>query len=104
AVITGAITDDMNVAFDPVSVPFVSGGYNTTSDGKYTNLVTGVKYEASFNGGNYKISDITLGGSQKALIRGNVSIWAPNGVTINGNADIEIATGASLTIYSGGPV
>jgi len=38
------------------------------------------------------------------LIAGDVSIWVPNGFSMSGNGEIDIAPGASLKLYSGGPV
>jgi len=101
--ITGAITDDMNVAFDPVAVPFASGGYMTTADVFNTNI-NGTVYSSAFYGGIYRISPVSLwslSSLTKVLIAGDVSIWLPKGFAMSGAAQIEIAPGASLKIYTG---
>src|SRR4051812_9656505 len=55
--ISGTITDDMNVAFDPVQVPFAGGGYQTAANRFNTNI-NGTVYSQVFDGGAYRISPV----------------------------------------------
>jgi len=91
---TGYAADDMNVAFPPASVPFAGGGYATAPEIS-TNGVS------VYNGGNYRISSISLASKQKLIINGDVSIWVPNGFSMTGQAEIDIAPTGKLTIYTG---
>jgi len=92
----GFSTDDMNVAFPVASVPWAGGGYLTSPDTNSSGSMT-------FYGGNYKLSSISLSSRQTVTILGDVSIWVPNGFTMNGQSEIDIAPGAKLTIYTGAP-
>ena len=101
--VSGTITDDMNVAFNDVTVPFQGGGYYTAANRFNTNE-NGTTYSQVFDGGNYRISPVTqwsLSGLTKVLIRGEVSIWLPKGFAMSGNAQIEIAPTGRLAIYTG---
>lgn len=98
-IVTGKITDDMNVAFPDVTVPFAGGGYQTSDNGSRT--VSGVSYTKVFDGGIYKINSLSLSGQQKVLINGDVSIWLPAGFSMSAQGQFTIAANAKLTIYAG---
>jgi len=99
--VSGKITDDMNVAFNDVVVPFASGGYLTAPSRANTNI-NGTLYAAVFDGpANYKVDSI--GGNNKVLFTGTVSIWLPNGFSPSGNGRIDLADGAKVAIYTGAP-
>jgi hypothetical protein len=98
--VTGGITDDMELNFPEVVVPFASGGYYTAPSG--VNIVlNGTVYTQVYNQGLYKITTLSLAASSKILINGDVSIWCPGGLAMAGQSRIDIGTGARLTLYLG---
>jgi len=97
--VTGKITDDMNVAFKEVTVPFASGGY-LTAPTRVNVTINGITYGAVFDGpANFKIT--SLPGNAKILFTGTVSIWLPNEYRQTGNGEIDLADGAKVAIYAG---
>jgi hypothetical protein len=89
----GAFTDDMNVEFDPVEVPFTSGylipGGETIGD---------VKYDYVLGNGNFQLSD--FGG--KVLIQGHAVLYVTSSINFDGDDFLEIAPGGSLQVYMSG--
>jgi len=102
-VVTGKVTDDMNVAFPAVVVPFASGPYfNSPGFSGSTNL-NGVTYAQIYDTGNYKIDGWDLSNpNRNILIRGEVAVWLRNGFSMQ-NSSVILAPGAKLTLYMGGP-
>jgi hypothetical protein len=49
--------------------------------------------------GTYRVSSITLSGSGKGTINGNVTLYVTGSVTLSGTSQIVILPGGSLTIY-----
>jgi hypothetical protein len=91
---TGYVSDDMNVEFPPVDVPYTAGYLTPTGA-----TVNGVNYNYVMggNGTKYKLS----GFSGKVLVTGNVSLYVTSSFSFTGQDYIEIAPGASLKVYVG---
>lgn len=93
----GWSSDDMNVSFPDVEVPF-SGGAWTPASGS----VGGTNYTYVLNGGNYQMSSLSIGSKNKMLITGRAVLYVTGNVSVGGQAEIVIAPGASLDLYVGG--
>jgi len=89
-------TDDMNVDIPDVDVPFTSGDSTAVSE-----TIDGVRYDYAFHSGNYKLSNFLLFNSQKAIITGDAVLYVTDKMSVSGSAQIIIAPGAKLKIYSG---
>jgi len=87
----GFSTDDMNVDFPDVKAPFAGGAFGIGGGPDYT-----------LNGGNYQAASLSVSGSHKVMITGNVVLYVTGNVSLSGQASIEIASGASLKLYVGG--
>jgi hypothetical protein len=93
----GYFTDDMNVDFPDVKVPF-SGGF-TPSNGQ----VGGTNYDYVLSGGNYRnSSSFSMDSTKKMIVTGNSSWYVGGNFSLSGNATIIIAPGASLKLYVNG--
>ena len=88
--VTGTISDDMNVQFDPVLPPF-NGGYFTPSGG----TVNGVNYNYVLDSGNYQLSSL----SGKVLVRGNAVLWVTQSLSMSGQSSITIQSNKVLKLY-----
>lgn len=96
----GAATDDMNVDFGDVKLPPMYPVWTAISAG----TVNGTSYSHVPEGGNYRLSDLTMSGDhQTMIVTGRTTIHVLGQVSITGNARIIIAPGGSLTMYVGGP-
>jgi hypothetical protein len=92
----GWVTDDMNVSFPDVVVPFTSG--STPSSGR----VGGTNYNYVFGDGNYVMSSLSLNGPQDMCVNGHAVLYVTGDVKIAGNGLIYISTNATLNLYVGG--
>src|SRR5262249_665128 len=92
----GWVKDDMNVAFPDIKAPFASGF--TPPSG----TVDGTTYTYLLGTGDYALSHLTMQGGQQMYVNGNARLYVTSGIQIGGNAQIIIATNASLFIYMGG--
>jgi len=104
-VVTGPITDDMNIDFPEAELPFDAGtaGVKFTADGTKT-TINGTNYTQIYSGGNYKISPASqfqLSGKETVLIQGTVTIWFPQDFSISGGGGFVLERGAHLIIYAG---
>lgn len=90
----GYTSDDMNVAFPDVLPPF-SGGASTPTSG----TVSGTSYNYVLGSGNYEMSSLSMSGNQKMIITNNAVLFVRGNISISGNAQILIASGASLKLY-----
>ena len=90
----GWTTDDMNVDFPDVQAPFSSGWSVTYTGGNYV--------AGDYGSGNYMMNSLSMSGTQKLLVTNNVVLYVKGSVSITGGAYIEIAAGASLSLYVGG--
>ncbi len=94
----GWSSDDMNVSFPDVAVPFTSG---FSPQAGVSILGTNYTYYAS--SGNYVMPNLSLSAQNRMLIQGHVSLYVTNNVSVSGQASIIIAPGGSLKLYVGGP-
>lgn len=93
----GYLTDDMNVSFPDVTVPFV-GGYFTPSSG----TVGGTNYTYVLSTGNYQMSSLSMSGKKNMIVTGDAVLFVTGNVSMSGKAYIAIDSGASLNMYVGG--
>lgn len=91
----GWSTDDMNIYFPPVEPPFSGGAFTPTSG-----TVTGYTYKYLLTGGNYEISSLTIGGSERIGISNTTVLYVTGDVDIKGG--IDILPGGSLSLYVAG--
>jgi hypothetical protein len=89
----GYVTDDMNVDFKDVKVPFESG-YSTPGG----DTINGVNYNYVLGSGQHQVSN--FGG--KVLVTGDAVLHVTHDLSFTGNDYLEIAPGASLQIYMSG--
>lgn len=94
---SGYSSDDMNVAFPDVKVPF-SGGSSGVSGGN----VGGTSYKYVVGSGNFEMTDLSMSGNQEMIITGNAVLYVHGDISLSGNARIIIQNGASLKLYAGG--
>jgi len=96
----GFSSDDMNVQFPDVQVPFV-GGYSTPASGKYPPLV-GPSYAYVVGTGNQQLSSLTLNSSEEMIIPGpgTTILYITGNVSVKGT--ITVAAGANLQLFVGG--
>ncbi len=94
---SGWSSDDMNVAFPEVKVPFTGGASSPTSG-----VVNGVNYKYVLNGGNFDMLSLTMNGSQELIVTQPSILYVRGDISLSGNARIIIAAGATLRLYCGG--
>jgi hypothetical protein len=92
----GWSSDDMNVSFPDVEAPF-SGGYSVPGPG----IVNGTNYDYVLTSGNYELGSLGMSGSDTLLVTGNAVLYVTGDVSLAGQAQIQIATNASLSMYVG---
>jgi hypothetical protein len=93
----GRSSDDMNVSFPDVVAPFSGGAYTPTSG-----TVGGTSYSYVLGNGNYQMSSLSMSGHNKLYVSGNAVLYVTSTLALSGNAQIIIATNASLKLYFGG--
>jgi len=94
----GSVKDDMNVNFPDSPTP-PSGGTSMSSGG----TVNGVTYDHVLGNGVYQEPSLSMSGNANILVTGtNVVLYVTGNVSLSGNAYIQLATGAKLTMYVGG--
>jgi hypothetical protein len=93
----GWSSDDMNVAFPDVQVPF-DGGYSIPAGGS----VGGTNYTYVLSSGNYELTSLSMSGNNQAImVTGNAVLYVTGSVSMTGKSAIIIATNASLALYVG---
>ncbi len=96
---SGYVNDDMNMDFPPVELPT---GLMLMSPAPM--MYNNTQYTYGLGSGAYQMSSLTLGGSsEKMVVTGNAILIVNQMVSISGSAFIQIAPGASLTMYVRGP-
>jgi hypothetical protein len=60
-----------------------------------------MNYKYILTAGNYQLSDLSLSGKDQVLVTGNAVLYVTGNVSIQGQAQINIATNASLALYVG---
>jgi hypothetical protein len=86
----GHMTDDMNVEFVEVTMPFSSPDRTT-----YTANVDGVTYHHVLDSGNYELQH--FGGN--VLVTGHAVLHVTDSLSFSGNDSLILAPGASLKVY-----
>jgi hypothetical protein len=79
--------------------PTTSYTYNTTTTNTTTTTTT---YDFVTDGGNYQMNSFSMSGTSKFLVKGNTTLYLPNGLSQAGQAQIIILPGGSLKLYVGG--
>lgn len=95
-IMPGWSSDDMNVDFVDITLPFNNGNYPTSG------TVDGVNYEYVMGDGNFELSGFSLSGQKKIAITGNATLLVTDDISMAGQAALEIKPGASLTLYMTG--
>lgn len=96
----GWSTDDMNMSFPDVQPPFAIALPATMG------VVGGTNYAYVLGNSNYRNDSVSIsgsGGSGTVLVTGNAVWWVSGDFKMSGNAEIDIAPGASLTLFVGRP-
>lgn len=93
----GYVTDDMNVAFPDVAVPF-TGGAAVPASGSFG----GTNYTYLLGSGNYQLSSLSLSAKNKVLVNGHAVLYVTGNLSLSGQSQILINTNASLNLYVGG--
>jgi hypothetical protein len=91
----GWIRHDFAVDVPDVTAPSGSGSW--TSIGTINNNTV-------INGGDWRVSDISLSGTKTLTIQGTVRLYVTGSTSISGNATIILSPGASLEVYAAGSV
>jgi hypothetical protein len=90
----GHYLDDMNVEFDPVSIPFTS-----PTDVAQSGTVNGEPYDMILLNGDYRLNSVS---NKKIIATGNARLYVVGSISQNGNSVIQVATTGSLKLYVGG--
>src|SRR6185436_13872936 len=77
----GWSTDDMNVTFRDVELPFTGNAPAPTA-----NVVGGVSYKYALTNGNYKMSNLTMSSSERLLVISNAVLLVTDSIDISGSA------------------
>ena len=93
----GHFTDDMNVYFPDVEVPFTGGGFTPA-----TAMVGGTNYSYVVGDGNWQMTTLSMSGSGAMLVTGDAVLYVTGDVSLSGQSYIYIAPGASLQMYVAG--
>lgn len=93
---TGRSTDDMNVDFPDVDMPFVGGAYSPTGA-----VVNGTWFDYVLGNGNYQLGDLNAS-DKKILVRGNATLLVTGNFKLSGNSSITVETNGCLNLYVGG--
>lgn len=97
AIEPGWSSDDMNVAFPDVAVPF-SGGASTPSNGS----VGGTNYTYVLTSGNWQLSSLSMSGQNKMIVTGQAVLYVTGDVSLAGQSYIYVATDSNFKLYVGG--
>lgn len=119
--ITGVWTT--NIISFPTGAPFVASNKTVTVKGNksttnwtfsatnwiyaaysYTTNVASQSYAYVLDTGNYQLSALSLSGPSQMLVRGDAVLYLTGSMAMAGQAQINIAAGASLKIYVAGTV
>jgi hypothetical protein len=92
-IMPGFASDDMNVDFKDVTVPFTSG-YSTPGGA----TVGGVNYKYVLGSGKYQLSNF----DGRVLVTGDAVLHVTHEIKFSGNDELVIAPGANLQVYMSG--
>ncbi len=95
-IMPGWSSDDMNVDFADITLPFTAADYPTSG------TVGGEDYTYVLGSGNYQLGGFSLSGKKKMAVTGDAVLLVTSDISMAGQSAIEIKPGASLTIYMTG--
>jgi hypothetical protein len=90
----GHYVDDMNIEFDPVSIP-----YTSATAVPQPGTVNGEQYDMILVNGDYKLNSVS---NKRIIATGNARLYVTGEVKQSGNAVIQVAGTGSLKLYVGG--
>ena len=93
----GWFTDDMNVDFPDVTLPFSPPGAPVLPG-----IVGGTNYDYVLGSGNYQMISLNMAGNSTMIVTNDAVLYITGNASLSGNAQIDIAPGGHLTIYMGG--
>ncbi|MBI2947623.1 MAG: hypothetical protein HYY23_08245 [Verrucomicrobia bacterium] len=93
----GWSSNDNNVSFPDVQPPF-TGGALTPGPG----VVGLTNYNYVLTSGNWQMSSLSMGGTDKMLVTGEAVLYVTGDVSVSSSAYIYVATNSSLKIYVAG--
>lgn len=94
---SGWSSDDMNVNFPDVQVPF-NGGALTPVGG----LVGLTNYTYVLTSGNWQMSSLSMSSSDRMIVMGDAVLYVTGNVSISGQAFIYVPTNGTLRMYVAG--
>jgi hypothetical protein len=92
----GHVTDDMNVSFPDVTLPYTSG--SAPGSGR----VNGVNYDYALGAGAYYMSSLSMSGQKNMVVTNKATLVVGGSFSMSGNAKIVITNGGSLKLYVNG--
>jgi hypothetical protein len=92
----GWVTDDMNVSFPDVNIPYTSAW--TPGSG----IVNGQTYTYVLTSKEYIMNSLSLKSKDVLYVAGNATLYVTGNVSVAGNGVIEIGPSGSLMLYVGG--
>jgi hypothetical protein len=93
----GWSSDDMNVSFPDVSIPYNNGVPPAGG------TVDGVSYTYVLDSGKFQVNgNFSMSGNQKMRVTSNAVLYVTGNFSLSGNAYVEISPGASLKLYVAG--
>ena len=93
----GWFTDDMNVDFPDVTLPFNPPGLPVLPG-----IVGGMPYNYVLGSGNYQMVSLNMAGSAQMIVTNDATLYITGNASLSGTAQIIIAPGGKLTIYMAG--
>jgi hypothetical protein len=91
----GYVRNDFAVDIPDVTLP--GGATSWSSMGNINDTTT-------INGGSWRASGISLSGQKTLTVYNDVTLYVTGDISLSGQAQIIVAPGATLTVYSGGNV
>jgi hypothetical protein len=93
----GWMTDDMNITFPDVDMPFKNSPLIPTPT---ANTVNAIPYKYVLTNGNYRLSSLTLGGTDRLLVMGDdVKLLVTDSIDVSGSGAIDILPTARMNLY-----
>jgi hypothetical protein len=92
----GWMTDDMNITFPDVQMPFKNSPLVPIP---IPNIVNAVPYKYVLTNGNYRLSNLTLSGTDRMLAMGDVTLLVTDSIDVSGSGAIDILPTARLNLY-----
>lgn len=93
----GWSSNDNNVSFPDVKPPFTGGGLAPAPG-----VVGLTNYTYVLTAGNWEMSSLTLGGSDKMMVMGDAILYVTGNVSLSSSAYIYISTNSTLKMYVAG--